>query len=506
MTAPGPDDLWTLEHIALAAAELGAWDWHIAPNTVSWSDGVYRIFGLEPGTFAGTVEAYQALIHPDDRDVMGDAMTTALAGGQGEWFVEHRLAGFTPERWVSCRGRVFRDDTATAVRMAGVVQDITARRAAEEALRQAQKLEAIGRLAGGVAHDFNNLLTVILALSALMRRSKALPPELDGDLAIIIEAGERGAALTQQLLAFGRRDASRPTVFDVRASIGDAVRLIERAVGPSQVVVEPGDAACVVKMDERQLHQVLLNLALNARDAMPDGGRILIAAAVVVLDGASVPGLAAGRYARLAVRDDGVGMDDATRHRALEPFFTTKPAHEGTGLGLSTCHGIILQAGGALSIDSRPGRGTTVTIHLPLVDGPASAATCDGVAADRSGQGHVLVVEDEPAVRAVAVRTLELAGYAVHAAATGREALAIAHALDHTLDLIVCDVVLPGSSGFDVIAGIRERRTDIPVLYVSGFIAEVHRIGTDAFLAKPYAPGALSARVGELLAGRERSL
>ena len=630
---PGGGDVWTLEHAALAAADLGAWDWQIATNTVTWSQAAYRLFGVEPGTFGGTVEAYTELIHPDDRELMSNAIAAAVAGPSDDWTAEHRVAGLEPERWLSCRGRVFRDDQGRPIRMAGVVQDVTPRRraerqhreaatlmqaaldasafavtvldpsgkivfcntyaakllglppsaaegrsvdasrlertaadggpwsddahpfmrvmatgqpvrdvehalelvdgerrilrtngapikdetgavslvvcsiedvterrATEDALRQSQKMDAIGRLAGGVAHDFNNLLTIILSIATIIRRNKRIPPELQHDLEVITEAAERGAALTRQLLAFGRRDPNRPVVFDARVGIAESVRLIERAVGSVSVVVEPSPEPCFVRMDERQLQQVLLNLALNARDAMPDGGQIRIGATRVKLDDTSVPGLPAGPYVRLRVSDDGVGMNDSTRRKAIEPFFTTKGPHEGTGLGLSTCHGIILQAGGALSIDSVPGWGTIVTIHVPLVDPPADLVEPPSEKREvAAGRGRVLVVEDEPAVRAVAVRALKLAGYDVLSAATGDEALAIAQGTGPEPDLVVCDVLLPGQSGFEVVKALRAERPGLPVLYVSGFTAEIDRVGADAFLAKPYRPEALVAFVRDLL-------
>ena len=633
MTASlGNDDVWTLEHLALAAADLGGWDWQIATDKVSWSHSVYRLFGVEPGAFGETVEAYQQLVHPDDRELMSAAIAAAVAGPSDDWMVEHRVAGMKPERWLSCRGRVFRDDQGHPTRMAGVVQDVTPRRRvegeqrdlsalmqaaldasafavtvldpsgkivfcnshaaqllglsrsvvedqtfnaprfkstdvdggpwpddqqpfarvmatgqpvrdvehaierpdgdrrilrtsgapivdeagairlvvfsfedvterrrAEEVVRQSQKMEAIGRLAGGVAHDFNNLLTIILSVASLAGKHAQLPPPVREDLELITEAGERGAALTRQLLAFGRRDPNRPVVFDVRTGIADAVRFIERAVGAVGVVVEPSADPCLVRMDERQLQQVLLNLALNARDAMPAGGQIRIGAARVELDDTSVPGLAAGRYVRLRVSDQGVGMDEATRRQAIEPFFTTKPPHEGTGLGLSTCHGIILQAGGALSIESELGRGTTITLHLPLVELPAEQVAHPDPSPDLApGRGRVLVVEDEPAVRAVAVRALALAGYDVVAAGTGEEAIALAR--NAAPDLVVCDVVLPGESGFEVVKALRAMHPDLRVLYASGFTAEIDRVGADAFLAKPYQPDQLGALVRELLA------
>jgi PAS domain S-box-containing protein len=633
---PSNGDVWTLEHAALAAADLGAWDWQIATNKVSWSQGVYRLFGVEPGMFAGTVEAYTELIHPDDRELMSTAIGAALAGPSDDWMAEHRVAGLEPERWLSCRGRVFRDDQGRPLRMAGVVQDatprhraerqhrelsklmqaaldasafavtvlepsgkivfcntraarllglsrsaaegrsfdapqfkhtavdggpwpddaqpfrrvmatgqpvrdvehaielaggdrrilringapikdeagavslvvcsfedITERRVTEDALRQSQKMDAIGRLAGGVAHDFNNLLTIILSIATIIRRNKRLPSELQHDLEVITEAAERGAALTRQLLAFGRRDPNRPVVFDARVGIADSVRLIERAVGTVGVLLELSAEPCFVRMDERQLQQVLLNLALNARDAMPAGGQIRIGAARVELDGTSVPGLPAGPYVRMHVSDEGVGMNDSTRRKALEPFFTTKPPHEGTGLGLSTCHGIILQVGGELSIESSLGRGTTITLHVPLVDPPTEQV--EPPIANRevaAGRGRVLVVEDEPAVRAIAVRALEQAGYDVLAAATGDEALAVAQEAGPAPDLVVCDVLLPGLSGFEVVKALRAARPGLPVLYVSGFTAEIDRVGADAFLAKPYRPEALIAFVRELLAPR----
>ena len=631
--SPSNGDVWTLEHAALAAADLGAWDWQIATNTVSWSQGVYRLFGVEPGAFAGTVEAYTELVHPDDRELMSNAIGAAVAGPSDEWMAEHRVAGLEPERWLACRGRVFRDDQGRPIRMAGVVQDVTPRyraerqhrelsklmqaaldasafavavldpsgkivfcnthaarllglarsaaegrsaaalrfnqtavdggalpddalpfmrvmatgqpvrdvehaielvagdrrilrvngapimdeagavslvvcsfedvterRATEDALRQSQKMDAIGRLAGGVAHDFNNLLTIILSIATIIRRNKRLPPELEHDLEVITEAAERGAALTRQLLALGRRDPNRPVVFDARIGIADSVRLIERAVGSVSVILETSADPCFVKMDERQLQQVLLNLALNARDAMPDGGQIRIGAARVELGGSSVSGLPAGRYVRIHVSDDGEGMNESTRRKALEPFFTTKPPHEGTGLGLSTCHGIILQAGGALSIDSEPGRGTTIMLHVPLVDPPTEQV--EPPSANRevaAGRGRVLVVEDEPAVRAIAVRALELAGYDVLAAASGDEAIAIAQGTQPSPDLVVCDLLLPDESGFEVVKALRAERPGLPVLYVSGFTAEIDRVGGDAFLAKPYRPEALIAFVRELL-------
>jgi len=481
---------WTLEHLALVSADLGAWDWDIPTNRVVWSDHVYEQY--RTNTFGGTVEAFVELVHPLDRDRVAAQLAQVVAVGPDEWSIEHRLAS-DDEVWLFCRGRVFRDDEGRGVRMAGVVQDITERRAIEEALRQSQKLEAIGRLAGGVAHDFNNLLTAILSFASLGRRHAHSPATLLQDLDEITSASERAAALTRQLLAFGRRDSSRPVVFDARERVSESVRMLSRMVGEHvSIKVHQADTPCWVKMDAGQLEQVLVNLAVNARDAMRAGGSLELALEHVVREGA--------RWVQLRVSDTGTGMDEATRLRAIEPYFTTKPLHEGTGLGLATSHGIVTNAGGTLCIESELGRGTSVFVRLPLVDAPNSEAHAPAPpSAPIVGRGRLLVVEDDPSVRNAAVHVLRASGYDVVAAANGEDAIHIART--QPIDLVVCDVVLPGRDGFEVIAAMR-REAPIKALFVSGYTGENPRHSDDPFLAKPYTPDVLDARVRELLAAR----
>jgi NO-binding membrane sensor protein with MHYT domain/nitrogen-specific signal transduction histidine kinase len=380
-----------------------------------------------------------------------------------------------------------------------------------ERRQQSQKLEAIGQLAGGIAHDFNNLLTAILGNAAFVLASTPPDDPRHADVREIERAATRAAELTHQLLAFGRKQVLRPTSLDLNSTLSQTMRMLTRLVGEHiDIAVVPDPILWEVEADPAQLEQVIVNLVVNARDAMPDGGKLTIETQNVTLQPGSTSqhiGAPAGDYVMIAFTDTGVGMDPATQDRIFEPFFTTKALGKGTGLGLATVYGIVRQSGGSISVYSEPNRGTTFKVYLPRVPESVPAASESvGPAASTSGTETVLVVEDEEAVRQLAARTLFVRGYTPLVANTGEEALRLSEQHVGPIHLLLTDVVLPRMSGSRLAESLLAARPEIRVLYMSGFAenAIVHngvlQPGTD-FIQKPFTPHVLAVKLREVLAG-----
>ncbi len=388
-----------------------------------------------------------------------------------------------------------------------LTRDVTRQRRLEDELRQAQRIESVGRLAGGVAHDFNNLLTAILGYTQLLLREMTPGDPNRADVEEIKKAGERAAGLTQQLLAFSRRQVLQPTVIDVNSLVEDMEKMLRRLIGEDIALVAVlGEGTGRVRADAGQLEQVILNLALNARDAMPQGGRLTIETTDLELAEYAVAGvpIAPGSYVRLKVSDTGVGMDPATRARVFEPFFTTKATGRGTGLGLATVYGIVKQSDGYIVADSAPGEGTTFTVYLPRIDDLAAATHPSRTVPEARGSETILLVEDEDAVRKLARRTLEMMGYHVLEASGGPAAVALTR--DHTggIDLLVTDVVMPEMSGSALAEQLQAERPGLPVLFMTGYTDDaVLRHGVSeagvALLQKPFEPQGLALKVRETL-------
>jgi PAS domain S-box-containing protein len=390
-----------------------------------------------------------------------------------------------------------------------VVRDVTERKLLEDRLRQAQKIEAVGRLAGGVAHDFNNLLTVIGGRCEFLLGRLGPRDALRADVELIARTADRAAALTSQLLAFSRRQMIRPKVLDLNATVRGVQPLLRRLIGEDiEVALDLAEECGHVKADPGQVEQVIMNLAVNARDAMPQGGRLTIATRNVEVDEAEAARyeeVAPGRCVMLAVADTGVGMSAETQTHLFEPFFTTKGVGEGTGLGLAMVYGIVKQSGGHIAVDSVVGQGSTFRIVFPRVDAPVEEEEgARPVALPRRGSETVLLVEDEEAVRDLVREVLAMQGYRVLEAATAAEALAIGEKHDGVIHLLVSDVVMPGMSGKELAERLAADRPGLRVLYMSGYTdtAIVHHgvlaPGT-AFLQKPFTPAVLARRVGEIL-------
>ena len=388
--------------------------------------------------------------------------------------------------------------------------NVTDRVHLQEQLHQAQKMEAIGGLAGGVAHDFNNLLTVINGYGELLASQLSGDETLRGHVEQIRKAGERAAALTQQLLAFSRKQVAQPRPIDLNEIVLEVLGMLRRSMGDDIVIesrLSPGLDA--VMADPAQLHQVLVNLAINARDAMPLGGQLVLETSNVELAAEQLGAHAEatpGRYVQLVVTDSGVGMDAETQKRIFEPFYTTKGRGHGTGLGLATVHGIVRQNGGWIWVYSEVGRGTTFKLFLPRIDaaampGQAQALAPDG---DLRGAETVLLVEDQEAVRHLAARVLRSYGYHLLTAGHGQEALAAAAAYDGPIDLLITDVEMPGMSGSELAERLLAARAGLKVLYTSGYTEDVIvrrgvlKAGV-SYLSKPFSPRVLAAKVRELL-------
>ncbi|MBI4469601.1 MAG: response regulator [Acidobacteria bacterium] len=401
----------------------------------------------------------------------------------------------------------------------GTLLDVTERvrteealRASEEQLRQAQKMEAVGRLAGGIAHDFNNLLTAITGYSEILLDRVGAESSLRREIEEIQRAGERAAALTRQLLTFSRKRLLQPVVLDLNSTVNDVEKMLARVIGEdiqltTDLAAEPG----IVRADPTQLEQVILNLAVNARDAMPQGGRLTIRTVPVEIgpSQASLLRIDAppGPYMMLVVTDTGFGMDPETQSRIFEPFFTTKEHGKGTGLGLSMVYGIVQQSGGHIRVQSEPGRGTSFEIYLPRLQESADRLDVQGERRlPPSGTETILLVEDDDTVRSLIYEVLHGCGYKVLVSASGDLALNICQGYKGRIDLVISDVVMPGVGGPELVGRISLLRPNAKVLYVSGYTEEamLHRGVLDsgfALLQKPFTPEKLARRVREVLDG-----
>jgi PAS domain S-box-containing protein len=397
------------------------------------------------------------------------------------------------ERWVSTTKAPLRNAKGETIGTFGIARDLTEQKQLEEQLRQSQKMEALGRLAGGVAHDFNNLLTVIMGYGSLLLEQTRLGDDTRESIHVLRTTAERAAALTRQLLAFSRKQIPRPSVLDLNAVIAELQPMLRRLIGEDiQLVTELADRLGSIKADRHQLEQVLLNLVVNARDAMPTGGQL------------SIETRNEDARVVLTVRDSGQGMDEPTRARLFEPFFTTKEVGKGTGLGLATVYGIVQQSGGRIEVDSALGAGAAFRIELPRVeDVPcAAAAPADNSPALQQGE-TILLVEDEEMLRKLARIVLRKHGYTVLEASHGADALAICHSHEGAIDLLITDVVMPILAGRDLADRVALLRPGIKVLFMSGYTEDaVVRNGVFAdnvpFLHKPFTPSRLASKVREV--------
>ncbi len=414
-------------------------------------------------------------------------------------------------RWVdvSSSMSLLRDVAGTVVGTLGVMKDMTGRKALEAQLRHSQKMEAVGRLAGGIAHDFNNLLTVILGRSHLVLDTIAATHPLYRDIDLIQATAVRASSLVEQLLAFSRKQIREPQLLDLNEVVAGVGKLLERLLGEHiEFVMARTASVALVKADPAQLEQVIVNLAVNARDAMPRGGRLTIETADVELDEAFARrhvGAKPGLYVMFAVSDTGVGMDEATQAHIFEPFFTTKEAAAGTGLGLATVYGIVKQSAGYIMVESAPGRGTTFRVYLPRSEGVRERPEPTPVpAGPLTGWETVLVVEDDPAIRELAREILQMHSYGVLEARHGADAIWICDSYAEPIHLLITDVVMPHMSGRELADRLTVRRPEMRVLYVTGYTAdaiEQRRLlePGSPLLHKPFAPAGLARKVREVL-------
>ena len=506
------EELRTLQErkgFALESANIGVWDSDVLTGELRWSEITEAQYGLAPGTFPGTFEAFAARIHADDRDAVLAEIALNMTHG-GDFQVAHRIVRPDGEvRWINGAGRVILDAGGQPVRAIGVSMDVTERTLLEAQFQQAQKMEAVGRLAGGVAHDFNNVLTAILGYCDLLLTDLEKADTHRADVEEIKAAGMSAAALTRQLLAFSRKEIAVPTMVDLNEVVAGMSPMVKQLIGEDvEIVMELEAGLSPVRADRSQIEQVLLNLCVNSRDAMPEGGTIAIVTTGIEFDEASTrtqSTIARGAYAALTVSDTGSGMTTEVQSHMFEPFYTTKEAGRGTGLGLSTVHGIALQSGGGVQVESKPGSGTSITVYLPRVDGvhvPARAPI-DVQAVDQASH-TILVVEDAESVRDLTRRLLRRSGYNVLVAADAEAAMQLIDE-DPSIDVLLTDVVMPGTSGPGLMRRALDKRPDLRVIFMSGYTddAIVHRGAFEndiAFLPKPFTSETLNRKVQDVLA------
>jgi PAS domain S-box-containing protein len=492
---------------ALEVAGVGIWDMDFATGVVQWSEIVERHFGLAPGTFGGTFDAFIACIHPGDRAAVRETVSKARRTGT-DFSMQHRV--IWPDgtiRWLTAVGRVYLDEQGQPIRGVGISMDVTERHELEAQRQHAQKMEALGQMAAGVAHDFNTLLTVILGYSELLLLDVDANEARHTAIEEIQKAGESAGRLTRQLLAFSRKQIIEPTVLDVNEVVSSIRPMLARLAGDGKnVVLALGPDFAPVRADRGQLEQIVMNLAVNARDAMPNGGTLTIRTADVVLDErystTHLP-VRPGPYVMLTMADTGTGMTAHVLARLFEPFFTTKEIGKGTGLGLATVSRIVERAGGTINVSSQVGRGTTVSVYLPRADAVEMIVEAPLASRAYMGTETVLVVDDAEAIRMLVSRMLQRRGYTVLVASSADEALRVFER-NASIDVVLTDAVMPGAKGPELTTQLMKRHPNLRVIFMSGYSADVtsyrgFRNPDFAFLQKPFTSEALERKVREVL-------
>jgi signal transduction histidine kinase len=493
--------------LALAATNTAVWDFDLESGYVNWSANLDSLVKRPLDRF--NIKEGLGLVHPADVERVRAACMATIKN-RSAYNVEFRVVW--PDgtvRWLLSVGRVVEGGEGKPARLIGTTVDVTDRRALEVQLRQSQKMEAIGRLAGGIAHDFNNLLTVIQGYGQLLAE-KASGPKQAAEVREVLQAADRASLLTRQLLAFSRQQVLDPTLVDLNTVVKELMGLVRRLIGADiELVVILGPRVGSVLADKGQLGQVIMNLVVNARDAMPLGGRLTLETDDVEIAAAGVVegvGVGAGRYARIVVRDTGTGMSEETKTRIFEPFFTTKDRGKGTGLGLSTVYGIVTQSGGHIRVQSEIDSGAVFEVWLPTRESVVRVNQ-DVPAEPRvraASERVVLVIEDQAAVRALVRRILEREGFGVLEAAESSRAEVLFNEHQAEIALVVTDVGIPGEKGPVLFRRLASKKPELRVVYMSGQVEEAvlgdePHTSHERFLAKPFTAAGLLGVVQEAL-------
>jgi PAS domain S-box-containing protein len=471
----------------------------------SWNASAERIFGYSAQEMIG-VSVFK-LVPPELHEAERQLLERLRRGEAVAFSESERIRKDGKRVWTSLSVSPIRDESETITGAASIMRDITELRTLQKHVHDTQRLQAVGQLAGGIAHEANNQMSVVLGGAHFLLRRSDLPDQVRQDIEEIRQAAERTASITQQLLAFSRRQALKLQDVDLNALVQSISSVLRRSLAENQnLIVRTGVLSGSVRADPRQLEQVLLNLTLNARDAMPNGGSLVIETSEVTLGAPTGSNeLPAGIYEVLTVRDSGNGMDQATLDRAFEPFFTTKDVGSGTGLGLSVVHGIVTQTGGHIRVDSAPGLGSAFKLYFPMVARTEGGEPRKSIEPAQDANGAVvLVVEDNDMVRSMAKRALAEVGYTVLEAANGRIALELVRQHIGRLDAVVTDVGMPEMDGYQLARSLADERRDLPLVFMTGYGDGTHREHSAErlnrpMLMKPFSPDVLVRAVGELL-------
>jgi PAS domain S-box-containing protein len=506
---PNPPHPGEMGYAALVNS-LGGIVWEADGRTFRFSfvsPQAERILGYPARRWLDEPDFWRAHTHPDDVGWCSAYCFDATSHGRDHEFEYRMIAADGRVVWLRDVVTVVRGNDGS-LRLRGIMLDVSERKRLEEELCQSQKMEAVGRLAGGVAHDFNNLLTVIGGYSDLLMSALPAGHPARGMAEQVRSAGERASALTRQLLEFGRRSVVAPRPVDLNVLVSGLDNILRRVIGEDvRLTADLAPNLWAVRADPGQIEQVIMNLCVNARDAMPRGGALTVSTRNLVLDdeyARTRPDARTGEHVVLSVSDTGSGIPSGVLPRVFEPFFTTKT--HGTGLGLSTVYGVVRQACGHVAVESEVGRGTEFRVYLPRSDGSPAPDSSAVRSASPPGRETVLLVEDDEAVRSLVRAVLEVRGYTVLAASDGREAVALGRSFAGRIDLVVTDVVMPELGGREAAEELTRMRPELKVLFVSGYTDDaVVRHGVReaevAFLQKPFTPAALAARVREVLDG-----
>lgn len=508
---------FTAKHFELVgqATNDAVRDWDVKTGALSWPQGLKTLLGYDSSTATGEIAFWQKHVHPQDRTRIARSIRDALASAATHWTGEYRFRHVDGSYLdLLERALIVRDNAGAAVRFVGSLMDVTARKQLQDQLVRSQKMEAFGQLAGGVAHDYNNFLTTILGYSDLLLDEFGMDGQAADHIAEIRSAAGRASALTVQLLAFSRQHPLAPRVIEVNSFLTNLERTLLRLLGENisvQCYLDRTNDGVHTKVDVGQLTQIILNLVLNARDAMRNGGRLTLETTSITIDPSDEKeihsdNLRPGDYVRISVTDNGAGMSDEAKQHLFEPFFTTKAESGGSGLGLATSYGIVHQSGGVLCVESQLGKGTTVRIFLPKVAAPpALPHKRAGKNKIPTGSERILVLEDDVSVRHISVRVLRSLGYEVLEAANGDDAQRlIGKRIDKKIDLLLTDLIMPQMSGRRFADWLRKTSPQTKVVFISGYLEESLHPGDRRdretfFLPKPFDPEQLATKIRQAL-------